>query len=124
MADTATFDRPEGTAECDLAQDGLPDPWIGRFVIVRCRDAGVHAGILHSRNGRECQLGQSRRLWRWRVKGNKGITLSDVARVGLDTKDSKVGGPVDILLAENCEIIACTDEAAENIAQFATYEAR
>jgi hypothetical protein len=100
------------------------DPWIGKFVIVRCRDAGVHAGILKSREGRQCELSESRRLWRWRVKGNRGITLSDVATVGLDTNDSKVGAAIDVLLTENCEIIACTAEAAENIAQFAVHVPR
>lgn len=100
------------------------DPLIGSFVIVRCRDAGVHAGVLTSYHERTAQLAESRRLWRWRVKGNKGITLSDVATVGLDTKDTKVGAPVAILLTETCEIISCTTEAAENIAQFPTYEPR
>ena len=104
--------------------DTNTDPWIGKFVVVRCRDAGVHAGILKARSERQCELTESRRLWRWRVKGNAGITLSDVARVGLDMKDTKIGAPVDILLTENCEIIACTEEAAANIAQFATHEPR
>ena len=128
MADTATLGHPEekNTIEpqSTLLAQGRSDDWLGRFVLVRCRDAGVHAGILKSRKGRTCELTSSRRLWRWRVKGNKGITLSDVATVGLDAKDSRIGAPVDILLTENCEIIACTDEAAENIAQFATYEPR
>lgn len=101
-----------------------PDPWIGKYVIVRSRDAGVHAGILHARADRQCELTESRRLWRWRVNGNKGITLSDVATHGLDKRDTKVGAPVSIVLTENCEIIACTPEAAENIAQFATHEPR
>lgn len=100
------------------------DPWIGKYVIVRCRDAGVHAGILMARSERHAELTKSRRLWRWRVNGNKGITLSDVATVGLDKKDTKLGAPVDILLTETCEIIECSSEAAENIAQFATYEPR
>lgn len=100
------------------------DPWIGKYVIVRTNYAGVHAGILASRAGRECELSQSRRLWRWRVKGNKGITLSDVAIHGLDTKDTKLGAPVSIILTEDCEIIECTQEAAENIAQFAVHVPR
>lgn len=99
------------------------DNWIGRYVIVRCRDAGVHAGVLKSRDGRACELSEARRLWRWRVKGNAGITLSDVAAQGLDTRDTRVSAPADILLTENCEIIGCTDEAAENIRTFATYKA-
>lgn len=100
------------------------DPWIGKYVIVRCRDAGVHAGILKARQGRECELAESRRLWRWRVQGNKGISLSDVATHGLDTRDTRLGAPVSIVLTEDCELIECTPEAAENIAQFATYAPR
>jgi len=102
--------------------DTATDPWIGKYVIVRTRDAGVHAGVLRARNGREAELVESRRMWRWRVAGNKGITLSDVARLGLDKRDTRLGGPVSILLTEDCEIIECTPEAAENIAQFPTYE--
>jgi hypothetical protein len=101
--------------------DTATGQWIGKFVIVRCRDAGVHAGTLKSMDGRQCELTGSRRLWRWRVKGNQGITLSDVATHGLDSKDTKIGAPVDLLLTENCEIIACTPEAAEQIAQFQTH---
>ena len=100
------------------------DPWVGKYVIVRCRDAGVHAGVLKARYERHAELTESRRLWRWRVKGNKGISLSDVATFGLDDKDTRLGSPVNILLTENCEIIECSTEAAENIAQFATYEPR
>src|SRR5690242_8236457 len=94
------------------------DPWEGKYVIVRCRDAGVHAGVLKSREDRQCELAESRRLWRWRVQGNKGVTLSDVATFGLDKRDTRVGAPVSIVLTENCELIECSKEAAENIAQF------
>lgn len=100
------------------------DPWIGKYVIVRTSAGGVHAGILKSFEGRQCELSESRRLWRWRIKENKGVSLSDVATFGLDEKDTKLGSPVDIILTENCEIIACTQEAAASIAQFRTYAPR
>ena len=77
----------------------MSDKWIGKYVIVRCRDAGVHAGILVSHDGRACELKKARRLWRWRVNGNKGTTLSDVAVVGLDKKDTRISAPVSIMLA-------------------------
>lgn len=96
-----------------MAENESADNWIGKYVIVRCRDAGVHAGILKSRTDRQCELTESRRLWWWKV-ANKGAFLSGVATLGLDSS-SKVGAPVDILLTENCEIIACNDEAAANI---------
>lgn len=100
------------------------DDWTGKYVIVRCRDAGVHAGVLKSRSARECVLADSRRLWRWRVKDNAGITLSDVAVHGLDKKDTRISAPAEIMLTENCEIIACTPEAQASIAEFATYVPR
>jgi|OM-RGC.v1.027430980 hypothetical protein len=89
-------------------------PWVGRYVIVRCRDAGVHAGELVSASGRTCMLTKARRLWYW--KPSNGATfLSGVAAEGLDAS-SKVGTAVDIELTENCEIIACSDKAAQSIA--------
>lgn len=108
------------------ASTGAPhaDPWIGKYVIVRCSAGGAHAGRLMSRGGRQAELAEGRRLWRWRVKGNKGVSLSDIAVHGLDTEDSKLGSPVSIILTENCEIIECSPEAAEIIAQFPTYEPR
>jgi hypothetical protein len=99
-------------------------PWIGRYVIVRTSAAGVHAGVLKSRNERECELSDARRLWRWRVKDNAGISLSDVATLGLDSRDTRISAPVDILLTENCEIIGCTAEAEESIRTFATAQGR
>lgn len=87
---------------------------IGKYVIVRCRDAGVHAGVLESHNGRECVLSQSRRLWYWKPADNKSF-LSGVAVAGLH-KDSKIGVCLEMIhLTETCEIIACTNEAESSI---------
>lgn len=99
------------------------DQWIGKYVIVRTRDAGVHAGKLKSRNGRECELTEARRLWYWKV-ANNGAFLSGIATQGLDHGASQVGAPIDVLLTENCEIIACNDDAAKSIAEAPTYVAR
>lgn len=94
---------------------------IGTYVIVRCRDAGVHAGVLESYDGRSCVLTDSRRLWRWRVPMGKSEFLSGVAVYGL-ADDCKIGCAVDrIMLTENCEIIACTPEAKASIKEFATW---
>lgn len=106
-----------------MADTESADPWTGKYVVVRTRDAGVHAGILKSHNDRQCELTESRRLWYWKV-ANKGAFLSGVATEGLDHGASKVGAPIDILLTENCEIIACTEQAAQSIAQAPTYEVR
>ena len=86
---------------------------VGKYVIVRCRDAGVHAGRLVSHNGRECVLEDSRRLWYWKP-ANGAAFLSGVASEGLDSA-SKVGAVVRVHLTENCEIIECSAKAEASI---------
>ena len=103
------------------AQDhAATSPMIGRYVIVRCRDAGVHAGVLVSAHGRGCVLNDSRRLWYWKPANNAAF-LSGVATEGLHS-DSKVGAQVEIELTENCEIIACTQEAEASIRALKSHE--
>lgn len=98
----------------------MDEKFVGKYVIVRCRDAGVHAGVLVSTEGRQCVLKNARRLWYW--KPAKGAWLSAVANSGLHN-DSKVGEPVTrILLTENCEIIRCTKVAAKSIRGQKSYE--
>ena len=87
---------------------------IGKYVIVRCRDAGVHAGVLDKHFGREAVLSQSRRLWYWKPK-NGAAWLSGLATEGAD-EVSKIGRPVELLhLTETCEIILCSHEAEQSI---------
>lgn len=88
-------------------------PLIGKFVIVRCRDAGVHAGVLTDYDGREADLTESRRLWYWKP-ANNASNLSGVATEGLHA-NSKVGAPVTIHLTETCEIIVCSTVAEKSI---------
>lgn len=86
----------------------------GKYVIVRCRDAGVHAGVLESYSGRECVLTESRRLWYWKPENNQKF-LSGVAVAGL-CASSKIGVAVSrVHLTENCEIIECTAKAEKSI---------
>ena len=86
---------------------------IGKYVIVRCRDAGVHTGVLEAHEGREAVLTSSRRLWYW--KPAQGKFLSAVAGTGL-SPESKVGRAVDrIHLTEDCEIIQCSKVAEVSI---------
>ncbi len=93
-----------------MIENGL----IGKYVIVRCRDAGVHAGVLAGHEGREAVLHESRRLWYWKPAGKKKY-LSGVAVVGLH-EDSKLGATLPVLhLTETCEIIGCSPEAEKSI---------
>ena len=86
--------------------------FIGRDVIARSRDAGVHFGALLEAEGQSVRLGSSRRLWYWHCK--KGDFLSGVAVHGLKD-DSKVGTEIDVILPEVCEVILCSAESAESI---------
>jgi len=96
------------------------DLFIGKYVIVRCRDAGVHAGVLVSYKDRQCVLKDSRRLWFWKPADNKSF-LSGAAHSGLDSH-SKVGVSIQYLvLTENCEIILCTEKACKSISEYSDY---
>ena len=44
-------------------QNTIDNKMIEKYVIVRCKDAGIHSGALESHNGRECVLAEARRLW-------------------------------------------------------------
>ena len=94
---------------------------IGSYVIVRCREAGVHASVLEAHDGRQCVLTESRRLWYWVAAA--GDFLSGVANHGLadnrNGRGSKIGAAVSrIHLTENSEIIACTEKAEASIRGF------
>ena len=94
---------------------------IGKYVIVRCRDAGVHAGVLAQHNGRECVLTEARRLWYWKPADGAAF-LSGVATHGLHI-DSKIGKAVErIHLTENCEIAQCSEAAAASIRAITAYQ--
>lgn len=81
----------------------------GDYVVVRTYSAGVHAGYLKERNGKEVVLSNCRRLWYW--KG--AATLSQVAGVGITNPDAcKFPAAIsEVTLTEAIEIIPCTDTA-------------
>lgn len=84
---------------------------IGSPVLVRTYSAGIHFGYLKRRDGKEVELERSRRIWRW----FGAWTLSEIAAAGLDVGKSRVAAPVNIVLTEAIEIIACTPAAAASI---------
>lgn len=84
---------------------------IDKFVIVRCRDAGVHCGFLVAVAGRCVELRESRRVHFWRGAN----TLNEMANAGC-AKDSRISVPVaSILLLEAAEVIPCTEKAEQNL---------
>jgi len=94
--------------------------FVGNYVIVRCRDAGVHAGVLEHYDGRMCVLSEARRLWRWFPLS--GAFLSSVAEKGL-SGESQIGEPQSrIMLTENCEIALCSKAAEMSIRSQKAYK--
>jgi sugar/nucleoside kinase (ribokinase family) len=82
---------------------------VGEYVIVRCRDAGVHCGVLQWFNDRQCYLKESRRMWSW--DNINGDFLSGIAKYGPKEEACKFGVAIDVVLTEDCEIIRCTPES-------------
>ena len=90
------------------------------YVIVRCKDAGVHAGVLESYHEREAILTEARRLWYWEP-ANKATFLSGVAVDGLSGR-SQIGKPVPkMILTETCEITYTTAAAEKSIREHPDY---
>jgi len=84
-----------------------------RYVIVRTYSAGVFAGNLESRNGREVVLRFARRIWYW----DGAATLSQLAMEGT-SKPENCKFPCEvnrIELLEAIEIIDCSLKGEESI---------
>lgn len=83
------------------------------YVIVRTYSAGVFAGELVSREGKEVVLKDARRLWYW----DGAASLSQLAMEGTTApKNCKFPVPVaKITLTEAIEIIETTPEAQKSI---------
>lgn len=98
-----------------MSQVGIDNGMTGRYVIVRCHDAGVHAGVLEAYNGRECVLTDARRMWYHRPAVETSSWYEGVANHGL-APDSKLSGTVARRhLTENCDIVLCTPVAEASI---------
>ncbi len=74
---------------------------VGHYVIVRTYSAGVHAGVLVRRNGREVLLYDARRVWSW--KGAN--TLHELANSGPGAGSNVSVSVEAIELTEAIEII-------------------
>lgn len=83
------------------------------YVIIRTYSAGVHAGYLFRRDGKEAELVNSRRIWYW----DGAASLSQMAVDGVSKPDNcKFSMVVSrIILTEAIEIIPCTEKAKNNI---------
>lgn len=84
-----------------------------KYCIVRTYSAGVFAGYVQSREGKEVVIRKARRLWYW----SGAASLSQLAVDGT-TKPSECKFPCEvdtIEVTEAIEIIPCTKKAQESI---------
>lgn len=84
-----------------------------KYVIARTYSAGVFAGFLSMRNGKEVKLKNARRIWYW----DGAASLSELAVRGTSKPDNckfPIAVP-EIILTEVIEIIPTTKEGQKSI---------
>ena len=86
---------------------------IGRYCMIRTNSAGVFAGTIEERNGKEARLSNARRIWYW----DGAASLSQLATDGTSKPENcKFPAPVaEVILTEVIEIIPITENAAKSI---------
>lgn len=84
-----------------------------KYCIVRTYSAGVFAGYVESRTGKEVIIRDVRRIWYW----SGACSLSQLAKEGVkNPQNCKFAVPVDkIEVLEAIEIIECTEQARQSI---------
>ena len=88
-------------------------PNIGKYVILRCYYAGVHAGFLVDYDPvlDMAILRDSRRLWRWKSK----FTLSEAAMTGITGEKVATTVKGEHMIRRIEEMIPCTEKAEKSI---------
>lgn len=102
-------------------KSSIGSQFIGNPVIIRTYSAGVWFGVLSEKSGNEVIIKNARRMWRWQAK--ESISLSAVAKFGIDQSKSKVAPAVESIWLEAIEIIPTTPEATALIEGAADVEA-
>ena len=85
----------------------------GKYVMVRTYSAGVFAGTIVSRKGKEIELKNARRIWRW----TGAASLSQLSQEGTSNpKECKFPCEVkEVFLTEVIEILNVTSKAQKSI---------
>lgn len=91
------------------------NPHIGKDVIVRTYASGVHFGRLVAQHGREVELADARRIWRFDAAPH-GISLSEIANHGSTGARGRICEVVpSITLLDGLEIIPTSEAASTNL---------
>lgn len=95
----------------------ITTPHIGKKCIIRTYASGVHFGTLVAQSGRQVELKNARRLWRFDVAPH-GVSLSEVAIHGPVGSRTKICETVpEMTILDALEIIPTTETAAAVIEQ-------
>ena len=108
MINDVEYIRKEDVTETAPKLDGMD------YVIVRTYSAGVFAGYLKSKDGKEVTLVNARRLWQW----TGAASLSKLATSGTSNPNGcKFPEEVEqVILTEAIEILTVTRQAQDLIA--------
>ena len=91
-----------------------------RYYIVRAQGAGVFAGNIKERNGKEVTMTNARRLWYW----TGACSISQLAMEGTKSPSTcQFTVTVDeVILTDVIEINLCTEAAEKNIKAVAVWK--
>ena len=90
------------------------------YCIIRTYSAGVFAGYVARRDGKEALIKKARRLWSWQG----AASLSQLAQEGTSTpKQCKFPCEVDeITVTEVIEVLSCTEKAKKSISEVPVWQ--
>lgn len=96
-----------------VAENGGLCEQLGEYVIIRTYSAGVWFGKLEQKSGNEVILSDARRMWKWWAA--KSISLSGVAKYGINEENSKICPALEKVWLEAVEILSMTDTAIKSL---------
>lgn len=93
--------------------DGGLNEQIGEYVIIRTYSAGVWFGRVEKKAGKEVILSEARRMYQWWCA--KSISLSGVAKYGINKDKSKICPALPKVWLEAIEILTLSDVAIKSL---------
>ena len=104
------------------AEQKNQNPHIGKVCLIRTYASGVHCGLLIDQQGRQVELKDARRLWKWQVKDNAGISLSDIAIHGVGSESRICATVPQMTILDALEIIPMSEKAITSIVNTEDYK--
>jgi hypothetical protein len=112
--DSLTIGQAKTLAAMFYKTQAVPsNPATGKYCIVRCHNAGVHAGFVKQANDSFVELVEARRLWYWK----SAFSLSEAAITGIKKEGNRIGTRVNVIIPTHdvCEFLPCTSESQGTI---------